>query len=292
MDSPKRKISVLEKAYNATATSLKNNSSLFIPFLIFFIFDLISVSILYLAPRLPLSLILGPPIRTFWGERFLHYPLNFLLLPKLASLARMALSVFLGALLTGMAVALVWEIYNKKHLKLKTALGVALKRYFDLFAIVFIFTSLFYVLQKTLTLGLMHYFITGHHKLLFFGPAAWLGPFLIVLNFILAVLIQSAFIYAIPLIIIEKEKLIKSLVKSFVLFKKLCIPTLILVGLPMLLYVPIVILISKSDFLIMQLFPESVLLVLVLGCVVSSLVIDLIVTVSTTWLYLIRREQL
>ena len=290
MDSPKRKISVLEKAYNATATSLKNKPILFIPFIIFFIFDLISLIILYLAPRMPLRLLFGPPIRTFWGEKFLHYPLNFLLLPKLISLARMGLSIFLGSLLTGLAVALVWDIYNKKHLKLKTSFGIALKKYFDLFAIIFIVTCSFYVLQKTLTLGLMNYFITGHRKLLFFGPGAWMGPILLALNFILVILIQSAFIYAIPLIIIEKERLMMSLIKSFILFKKLFIPTLILVSLPMLLYVPIVILESKSEFLIMQLFPESVLLVLVLDCAISSLLIDVVVTVSTTWLYLIHRE--
>jgi hypothetical protein len=284
------KLSIL-KVFNATGNSLKNQPILFIPFLIFFIFDLISLIILYLAPRIPLSLILGPPIRTFWGEKFLHYPINFLLLPKLASLTRMGLAIFLGSLLTGLAVALVWDIYNKKQLKLKVSFGIALKKYFDLFAIVFIFTSFFYVLQKILALGLMHYFVTGHRKLLFLGPGVWLGPILLALNFLFAVLIQSAFIYAIPLVIIEKEKLIKSLIKSFVLFKKLFIPTVILVGLPMLFYVPIVILESKSDFLIMQLFPESVLLVLVLGCAVSSLVIDAVVTVGTTWLYLMHREQ-
>jgi hypothetical protein len=240
---------------------------------------------------MPLKLILGPAIRTFWGERFLHYPLNFLLLPKLTSFARMALSIFFGSLLTGMAVAIVSDAYNKKHLKLEASFKTALKRYFELFAVVFIFTFLFYIIQKIVMAGLMKYFMAGHSRLLFLGAGIWLGPVLFCLNFILAVLVQSAFIYAIPILIIEKEKLVKAIARSFVLFKKLFIPTFILVGLPMLLYVPILILESGSGFLINRLFPESVLLVLILGSLVSSVVIDLLVTVSTTFMYLMNKAD-
>ena len=287
----KSKISALEKAYNVTVTSLKNNRLLFIPFLIFFIFDFISLIVIYLAPRMPVSLVLGPIIRTLWGEKFLHYPLNFILLPQLTSFSRMALGVVFGSLLTGIAINLVFDIYNKKQLSFKTSLVIALKRYFELFTVVLIFTLVFYILQKILMLGIVKYFVAGHRRLLFLGPNIWLGPLLLALNFLLATIIQAAFIYAIPVIIIEKEKLFKSLIKSFVLFKKSFFSTVILVGLPMLIYVPIVILESKTDFMITRLFPESVLLLLILGCAVSAFAIDLIVTVSTTYFYLIKTSE-
>ena len=222
----------------------------------------------------------------------MHYPLNFLLLPKLTSLARMGLTILLGSLLTGMAVAITLDIYHKKQIKLGTAFKTALKKYIYLFSVVFLFTLLFYLLVKIFTIGLIKYFIAGHRRLLFLGIGIWLGPILIIINFLLALFVQSAFIYAIPLIIIEKEKLIKAIIKSFALFKKLFVPTLILVGLPMLLYIPIIILQYKSAILMSRLFPEAILLVSILGLVISSLVIDPIVTISTTFLYLLNKEKI
>jgi hypothetical protein len=110
-------------------------------------------------------------------------------------------------------------------------------------------------------------------------------------NFLLAIFIQSAFIYAIPLLIIENEKLLGAIWRSFILFKKLFIPTTILVALPMLFYIPIVILQHKNAFLVYRVLPEIVLLISVLNAVVSALVIDCLMTVSTTVLYLLHKEK-
>lgn len=278
------------KAYNTSIKFLKNNPALFVPFIIFAIIEFISLIVIYLAPRMPLRLIFGPPIRTFWGEGFLHYPANFLLLPKIASLSRMGLAVIFSSLLTGMAVALVLAVYHKKPIKLKEAFKSALKKYASLFIIVLIFTLLFYFLVRLATIVLMKYFMAGHSRLLFLKADLWMGPILLSINFMLALLIQSAFVYAIPLLIIEKQKLIKAIIGSLLLFKKLFIPTLILVGLPMLVYIPIIILNSKTAFLIDKVFPEFILLVSFLSIIISSLVIDTIVTISTTFLYLLNKE--
>lgn len=291
MSSQKTDTPSIKKVYNTTLQSLKKNPTLFIPFVIFAIFEFLALIIVFLAPRVPLRLIFGPFIRTFWGERFLHYPFNFLLLPKLASFSRMGLSVLLGSLLTGMAVAIVFDVYNKKHLKLRTSFNTALKKYIYLFAVVFVFTALFYFSMKFITSALIKYFIAGHRRLLFLGPGIWMGPILMLINFLIAILIQSAFIYAIPILMIERDKLVKSIIKSLVLFKKLFIPTIILVGLPMLVYIPVIVLQYNSAFLINRVFPESILLLSILGIIISSLVIDLIVTISTTFLYLMNKEQ-
>ncbi len=278
------------KAYRTSIKSLKNHPALFLPFLIFAILEVIVLVIIYLAPRMPLKLILGPLISTFWGERFLHYPANFLLLPKIASLSRMGLAVIFSSLLSGVAVALVFAVHNKKQIKFKEAFKSALKKYSSLFIVVLIFTLLFYFLVKLVIIVLVSYFMAGHSRLLFLKPGIWMGPILSAINFMLALLIQSAFVYAIPLLIIEKQKLIRAIIGSFLLFKKLFIPTFILVGLPMLVYIPIIVLNSKTAFLIDKVFPEFILLVSFLSIIISSLVIDTIVTVSTTFLYLINRE--
>jgi hypothetical protein len=291
MSSQKTNIPALQKVYNTTAKSLKENLALFIPFIVFALVESLVLIIIYLAPRAPLRSILGPVIRTFWGEKFLHYPTNFLLLPKLSSLARMGLSVVIGSLLTGMAVAMIFDIYHKKHPRLSAALKAALKKYISLFTIVLITTFSYYFLVKAIAWGLLRYFIAGHNRLLFLRPRLWMGPILSVIVFILAVLIQSAFTYAIPILIIEKEKLVESIIKSFGLYKKFFLRTLLLVGLPMLTYIPILVLIHNAAFLINTVFPEYVLLVLFIGLIMSALVIDVLVTVSTAWFYLLNKEK-
>ena len=276
----------LKRIYDKTNQAIKSNPVLFVPFAIFAAFEFATLIIVYLAPRMPLKLLLGPPIKALWGERFLHYPINFVLIPKLVSLARIGLTVIIGSLLTGAATLLLYSIYKKSKIDLKNAFKIALKKYVSLFAIVLLFTMLFYILDKITSKILVKYFISGHSRLLFLGPKIWLGPILTSLNFILAVIVQAAFIYAIPILLIEEETLTKSVLKSCVLFKKFFLKTVTLVGLPMLLYIPIIILQSDPAFLIARLFPESVVLVSLLSLIFSSLVIDLLITLTTTYLYL------
>jgi len=281
----------LKDIYSKAIQSAKGNPLVFLPFAIFAVFEFITLIVIYLAPRMPLKLLLGPPIKAIWGEKFLHYPLNFILIPKLASLAKIGLTVILGSLLTGVATLLIYNIYKKTKIDLKEVFKSALKKYVSLFAIVLLFTLIFIFLDKIASKLLIKYFVSGHTRLLFLGPKIWLGPILLCLNFILAITVQSAFVYAIPVLLIEKETLTKAILKSFILFKKLFLKTIILVGLPMLIYIPILILQSNSAFLITRLFPEAVLLVSILSLIVSSLAVDLLITLSTTNLYLMHKNE-
>ncbi len=281
----------LKNIYSKSIKTIKANPVVFLPFAAFATFEFITLIIIYLAPRMPLKLLLAPPIRALWGERFLHYPVNFILIPKLASIARLGLTIVIGSFLTGVAILIVYNLYKKTKVNLKGIFSLALKNYISLFAIVLLFTLLFYFLDKITSKLLIKYFVSGHSKLLFLGPKLWLGPILICLNFTLAIFVQSAFIYAIPILLLEKETLIKAVLKSFVLFKKLFLKTIILVGLPMLLYIPSIVLQSDPSFLIVRLFPESVLLVVILNLIVSSLIIDLLITLTATHLYLMHKDE-
>ncbi len=284
-----RKSSVI-KVYKTTFQSLKANPVLLIPFAIFALIEFVALIVIFLAPRMPFKLLLGPVIKTFWGEGFLHYPANFILLPKLMALDRMFLSVIFSSLLTGMAVAIIFDIFNKKSLNLKTAFKSALKNYISLLFIVFILILLYYLITKFTGIGLAKYFLAGHTRLLFLGARAWFGPILLAINFVFGILIQAAFVYAIPVLIIENKTLFKSIIRSFGLFKKLFFPTFILLSIPMLICIPIIIMQNNSVFLIDKLFPEFILLVSIFGIIVNAL-IDLIVTTSCTFLYLMNKEK-
>lgn len=274
------------KIYQETLIGLKKNPSLFTPFLIFSIVELISLLALFLIPRMPLRILFGPIVRTFWGEIFLHYPANFLLLPKLASFARMGLTILIGSLLTGVAVGMISDFYAQKRINLKHAFKLAFKNYLSLIIIVFTFTAGYYFLTKLFTLLLYKYFSSGHSRLLFIKAHIWFGPIFIVFNFFLGIFIQALFIYAIPFLLLGKKKILPAIIKSFVLFKRLFLSTLILVSLPMIIYIPLVILSYNNAVLMDKFFPEITLWVLALTTLVTSLVIDSIITVSTTLLYL------
>lgn len=280
----------INKIYQITFQLLKKHLFFYAPFIIFAIFEFLALLVFYLAPRMPLILVLGPPIRTFWGEGFLHYPANFLLLPKLTSLSRMALSIVVGSLLSGMAVAIILAIYNEKLIKLKESFKSALKKYISLLTVVFIITVLYYYLIKISSMSLTKYFLTRKSGFLFLNLNFCMGAVLILVNLLLAVFIQSVFVYAIPILMIEKEKLIRSIFKSFLLFRKLFIPTIILVALPSLIYIPIAVLNYNIAFLIDKVYPEFVLVVLFFSIFLSSLIVDPIMTFSTAVLYLLNRE--
>ena len=123
--------------YKTTFHGFKKNPPLFTPFLIFTAIELISLFILFLAPRMPLKLLFGPIIKTFWGEVFLHYPATFFLLPKLAAFTRMGLAILIGSLLTGMAVGMAADFYANKRISLRNSFRLALKNYLSLIIIVF-----------------------------------------------------------------------------------------------------------------------------------------------------------
>lgn len=280
MESEKKDRPSPVKIFIETIKAFQNNPAVYAPFITFALLELISLIFIYLAPRMPLRPILGPPIRAFWGEKFLHYPANFLLMPKLASLSRTTLAVLAGSLLSGIAVA---KAYGRP-------VKIAFKKYITLFLIVFILTAMFYSSFNLMNKLLMKYFMAGNKKLLFFGPGIWIGPGLYVLNFSIALLLQSIFAYAIPGVIKHDEKFVKSLVKSFSFFRKNSVITLILVGLPMFIYVPIIMLNAHTGFLISNFFPEAVFYVSILSLILSSLIIDPLITISTALLYIKEKD--
>ena len=277
--------------YSQTASTVKKQPLVLLPFVIFAIFEFAALILLFLAPRMPFIKFFGPPIRVFWGEQFLHYPANFLLLPKLLSLSKMFLAIFFGSLLTGMVVLMVGHIGKNQKIPLIKVVMSALKKYTALFTVLLIVTFLLYYGMKLYIRALSAYFMSGQERLLLLKPHVWLGPVLLLVNFIYTLLIQALFIYSIPFLMIEGQGLFKSLKKSFFLFKKFFKKTIILVGLPLLAYLPIVIIQMNSRFMINNVFPETILILCAAGIVLSTLIIDPIITISTALFFLSQKDK-
>jgi preprotein translocase subunit Sec61beta len=286
---PKNNKSIIN-TYHLVFQALRSQPKLLIPFGIFALVELVFLVLIYVAPRQPLNVVLAPPIRAFWGERFLHYPANFLLLPKLSALIRNFLSCTIGSFLTGLAVLMAADAYNKKAINMFSSVKASFKKYLPLFTIVLIINLLFFSLLKLVEAGLIKYFTSGHATLLSLKPQIWLGPVSIVINLLIVLLVQGLFVYSIPLLMIGNEKLFKAIGKSTVLFFKLFAPTTVLIGLPLLTIVPIIALQFNTPVLIDKVFPEAVLFVCIAGVIINSLVLDLLITISTTILYLQNKD--
>jgi hypothetical protein len=285
-------MSLLLKSYSFAFKTFKNRPSLFTPFLAFAIVEFLALIVLFLSPRLPFSLVLAPLIRTFWGEKFLHYPVNFLLLPKLSSLSKLVLYVVFGSIFSGTAVHFISEVFqNKKKSNVAASFFFAAKKYIYLFGAILLLTVLYYYSVKIPSSLLMKHFISGHSRLLFLKAEIWIGPILAVFNFATGVVLQAAFLYIIPFLVIDNEKLLRAIGKSVILFKKLFLQSLVIVTLPSLLYIPFIILNYNTPFLIQNLFPEAVLLTLIAALTVNSLIIDTMMTSTSTVLFLLYKEQ-
>jgi hypothetical protein len=282
MPSKPSNLSLISKVYSFTIQSFQKNPKIYLPFAIFALIEFMALMLIYLSPRVPLRALLGPPISAIWGEKFLHYPVNFLLLSKLAYYSRMFLSVVFSSLLTGLAVAMTY----------KKPLSSVYKKYVSLFLIVLIMTAIVFFGVKVITSSLLKYFYAGNSKFLFLGPDMWFGPILTVLNFVVAIFVQALFTYAIPILIAGDQKLFKAILQSFVVFKRYFLVSLFLAGLPMLFYIPVVFLYSNTALLIDKFFPEVILLVAILSVIVNSLVIDPLVTISTALLYSLEKEKI
>jgi hypothetical protein len=282
----KKALTYFKKSYQLTTGSIKKFPVLILPFAIFCLLELFVLIVITVAPRQPFVIVLGPPIRTLWGDVFLHYPSHFLIVHKLMSLSRMFLAVIAGSLMTGITVYMVGDIYNNKKPDLVSAFTKALKKYVYFFIVTFLVTALFYLSAKFLLLTVGRYFAAGHARLLWIGPKLWLGPMLPTLNFILALGIQSVLIYMIPLIAYDNCNLLKAFFKSFAVFLRLAIPTVLIILIFMLCYIPVTILKHSTPFLINRVFPEFVLIVAVAGIIVGNLVVDALITISTAFLYL------
>src|SRR3989338_3524603 len=107
------------EVYKHAFLVLKKNPTIWFLFLAISVVDLISLALLFLSPSPPVSFVLAPVIERFWGEKYLHYPNNFLLLPELFRLTHFAILTVFGVFVTGIAVKKI-EQDNARNENLST----------------------------------------------------------------------------------------------------------------------------------------------------------------------------
>lgn len=262
------------KVWKDSLSLLRKHYILLAPFLLTAIAQVVVLYVLYILPRRPLVGILGPPVRAFFGELYLHYPHHIFLLPKLFYYARLCLGASVGILMTGMAIGMLWEANGGKKIRIVGNFAVALRRSLSLLAIwltVFIISFVFNRLIQKITSGMQ--------------PSIALSC----LQYIVAIIPQILFVYAMPSVIIEKNRFFKSIMRSFAVFKKFFGLTVILIFVPALLYIVTIILNYNAPAFINSFSPEFLIVLLSIE-IVFSFIIDVFATVPPVLVFLKQKE--
>jgi len=264
------------RIWRQTLGILRKNPVTLLPFFIIGLFDTISLVFIYLAPRPPLSIVLAPPIRTFFGERYLHYPFNLLLIPQLFRYTHIMVTATIGVLMTGLAIGLINQAKETDKPGILSNLICALKRYLTLLLIWLIIFVLAFLVYKIPSIFLSIKNTTIAYTIFY-------------LSFLVTIIIQAIFVYVFPAVLIEQRGLISAIKRGLSFSRKHFLTTLMLVVIPALFYLPIIILRAKTTVLMSRFFPEIVLVILGAGIIIT-LLIDCLVTYSTTILFLNQRR--
>lgn len=256
------------------------------PFTMTALVQLFVLEILYFAPRYPLSTFFAPIIRKLYGEAYLHYPFNYMVMPKIFQNLQIPLYILVNSFFVGMAVSIIATINNDKKVVMRKTLKDTLRGYVHIVCNALIafglIKGLFFLFSKVYARAAIIGATSGYKfmikKIILDG-----APYF---NLLISVLVSTLLAYVIPSIIIDRKKIFGALLTNLRTLWGAFWFTLILILIPTLLYVPILLL---RTHLPTQLIPELHAVVIVLSIVVM-LFIDAISYTALTTYYLLKKE--
>jgi len=252
---------------------VKKNPRILAPFIAAAAAEGLALYILFLTPQRPVAVLLAPPVRAFFGEKFLHYPHNLLLLPRLFYYARLCLGASMGILMTGTALGMIKDAKERKSPRFLISFVASLRRCLSLLAVWIVMLGVSFLTKKGIeAIG------TG------------IGQPIIIstLTYTAAIVSQMLFIYAMPAVIIEKKNFLAAIKQGVLFTKKHLLLTLLLLCLPMACYVPMAVLNNSIPALTKIFSPEAIVAVLGTGVCVT-LIMDILTTIPPTMLFLKKR---
>lgn len=263
----KKIFSIIFNIWLTIFSIIKKHPVVLLPFLYMILFDFLLLIIVFLFPQPPVSIVLAPIVKTFWGEKFLHYPMNLLFLPQFFTYARNFVGIFANLFFTGIIICFINLAYENKTLNWWTSTLKVIKKYLRIFLLWLIVLAVVYVLTKTAKT--VPFLKQSSYKIQF-------G-----IEFFINIFVQTVFLFAIPAIILENKKVYSSIVFSFKMFQQNPVTSFFIVFIPGLLFVPLGYIFAKIPFLIDKTYPEIVLYAMVFRIIVINF-IDFLITSSAT----------
>lgn len=266
------------------------NPVILVPFVTLAFIQLLVLEILYFSPQYPLSVFFNPIVHTLWGEEYVHYPSNFLILPKLFQSVQVFIYVFVSSYLISIAIEIIAAVNKDGKCSFATASRDAVHRYIHVFVAALIAFCVF--------LGLFKFYNLFMAKVLNFSAAG--GVFFAAKTVILqgtpiAILIIGAFTTALfafvfPIIMIGKKGIITALIQNFRHLWGSFWHVFLIILVPTLFYLPVLILRHNIGGIANATFPEVRVVALVIGIIVTMFIDATIYTAITTF-YLLRKEH-
>ncbi|MCA9401315.1 MAG: hypothetical protein KC713_06785 [Candidatus Omnitrophica bacterium] len=272
---------------NAVNTIFANKAILF-PFSIILFTQFLILEICFFIPQYPLVEFFGPIIRAFYSEQYLHYPANLLLLPQLCQIAQIPVFIFLSSYCIGFAVSIIAAINEGKPVEVKKLARDTFGQYIHLVLATLLtyllVTGGFKIFQLVYERALEIRSTSGKFFLLKMSVIQG-APYI---NLLISVFFSALMAYLIPIIILEKKKIIAALIGNFKTFFKAPFFTFSIIFIPSIFYVPVLLL--RHNLSTIATFPELSVILIILSLFILF-IIDSIVYTSLTTYYLVKKED-
>lgn len=284
-----KSMKIYSSVVKATFQNLRKNPSLFKPFLYLSLIELLGLALIYYAPQPPVSLVLAQPIRAFYGEPALHYPGHLLVLPQIFRIWQIIAGVIFGSLLTGITISMYNQEAKGMSLRFGKNFKIAFNRYFPLLAYTLVTFIVIYLIEHFSGKLVASRLVAGQGYFLKMGQIKW-SVVLAVFNLLFSVGIETLLMYVPVLIITENTGFWRSAAASIKTVFRYFVTSVLLVLVPVIFYMAAVISRVFIPKLMNQLFPEMSLVIIVVGILVAF-VVNTIIAISATILYLNVRER-
>jgi hypothetical protein len=278
----------IRKNWSETLGIMAKNPIILMPFVFIAFFELLALEFLYFSSRFPLSYITNPIVRKFFGENFIHYPGNLVILPRLFYYEQVVIYIFAGAFLTAMAVNIFKNIKGGLPVKMKAMGRNILKRYASLMIYAILISVLVVILQKA-DIFIFSKAMRLLSRLLPVSIAPLYGIGLTLVLFLSNLIMQTFLIATIPIMVIEKAPLLKALARSVMLGLRNFPTVFTLILLPFFIYLPIILFKSFSAQIMNKTSPEVILYVTVAG-IMLTIFLDSFVIISVSQFLLDRKK--
>lgn len=245
------------------------------PYLLYFVLQMILLAAYLAGNSGPLARFWTLPVPGIEPEYLGHYPAHLLLLQPILGRIEMILEVLLKSVFHGATVYLVARTMRRGKPSLPRSFSAAWRRYPRLLFVSIISAVAVYavvLLGVWLASGMEGW---ARYSALGGGIAAGL-------------VMQSLFVYVIPLVMIDDEPAPSALASGISLSLRTFTKTLLVVALPFLLTVPTILLDLKAEMIALQLSPDFMIHSHVASRVME-LVSTYLITASATVIFLARK---
>ena len=273
----------ITKYWRSSLELMAKKPIVILPFVIIAFFEGLALELIYFAARPPISAVAGPVIRKFFGEAFIHYPGNLIVLPRIFYYAQVAIYVSIGVMMSAITVNIFKNLREGLPVRMNALLKNAGKRYFGYFIYGCLIMVLLFLSSKAETflftkiIGKLSHFLPKYAlTILSFGS--------ILLLFITSVIIYTLMISTVPLMVLEKKSFLKSCGISVLTGARSFLKIFPLILLPFIVYLPLTILKGIPEQLADKTFPGMNLLVIAFGTIITIFVDCFVILCVSGWL--------